>query len=62
MSEFELPNYTTSECSDGPKSGAVVLKEFVVRWDYNGDGSITVSLNNSDDKLIQSLEHTKSKV
>ena len=62
MSEFELPNYTTSVCSDGPKSGAIVLKEFIVRWDYNGDGSITVSLNNSDDKLIQSLEHTKSKV
>lgn len=62
MSEFELPSYNQVECTDGPKSGAVVLKEFVVRWDYNGDGSITVSLNNSDDRLIQSLEHTKSNV
>ena len=62
MSEFDFPSYNQVECSDGPKSGAVVLKEFFVRWDYNGDGSITVSLNNSDDKLIQSLEHTKSKV
>ena len=35
MSEFNLPNYTETECSDGPKSGAVKLKEFVVRWDDN---------------------------
>jgi hypothetical protein len=62
MSEFELPSYNQFECTDGPKSGAIALKEFIVRWDYNGDGSITVSLNNSDDRLIQSLEHTKSKV
>ena len=27
--EFQLPNYTTSECSDGPKSGSVVLKELL---------------------------------
>ena len=62
MIEFELPSYNKFECTDGPKSGAVVLKEFIVRWDYNGDGSITVSLNNSNDKLIQSLEHTVSKI
>lgn len=62
MSEFVLPNYTTSECCEGPKSGAIVLKEFVVRWEYNGDGNILVSLNNVNDKLIQSIEHTVSKV
>jgi len=48
--------------SDGPKSGGVSLGEFIVRWDYNGDGQITVTLNNEDDKLIQSVEYTKSKV
>ena len=62
MSEFELPVYTTAECSDGLKSGGVVLKEFIVRWEYNGDGSILVSLNNVNDKLIQSVEHTISKI
>ena len=58
--EFQLPNYTTSECSDGPKSGSVVLKEFIIRWDYDGNGKILLSLNNEDDKMIQSIEHTKS--
>ena len=62
MSEFILPNYTVAECSDGPKSGGVELKEFIVRWDYNGDGTILVSLNDKNDKMIQSLEHTKSKI
>jgi hypothetical protein len=62
MSEFILPNYTESKCSEGPKSGGVNLGEFIVRWDYNGDGQVTVSLNNENDKLIQSIEHTKSKV
>jgi hypothetical protein len=60
MSEFQVHNDT--ECSDGPKSGAIVLKEFIVRWDYNGDGKITVSLNDAEDKLIQSIEHVKSKI
>ena len=59
--EFQLPNYTTPECTDGPKSGAVVLKEFIIRWDYDGNGKILLSLNNEDDKMIQSIEHTKSK-
>lgn len=59
--EFELPNYTKSECSDGPKSGSVVLKEFIIRWNYDGDGKILLSLNNEHDKMIQSIEHTKSK-
>jgi len=62
MSEFELPSYNKFECSEGPKSGAVELKEFIIRWDYNGDGKILVSLNNENDKLIQSIEHVKSKV
>jgi len=43
------------------KSGAVDLGEFIVRWDYNGDGKILLTLNNQDDKLIQSIEHVKSK-
>ena len=62
MSEFEFPSYNQVECTDGPKSGAVVLKEFIVRWEYNGDGNILVSLNNVNDKLIQSIEHTVSKI
>jgi hypothetical protein len=60
MSEFIVHN--DSECSDGPKSGAIKLKEFIVRWEYNGDGKILVSLNNENDKLIQSIEHVKSKI
>ena len=47
--------------TDNAKSGAVLLDEFIVRWDYNGDGKITVSLNDAADKLIQSIEHVKSK-
>ena len=47
--------------SKGPKSGGVDLGEFIVRWEYNGEGQVTVSLNNEHDKLIQSVEHTKSK-
>lgn len=62
MSEFEFPGYNQVECTDEPKTGEVVLNEFIVKWDYNGNGGITVSLNNSDDELIQSLEHTKSKL
>lgn len=53
---------TTNNSSDEPISGGVVLNEFIVRWEYNGNGKILVTLNNSDDKLIQSLEHVKSKV
>lgn len=62
MSEFILPNYTVDESSNGPKSGGVELEEFIVRWEYNGDGTILVSLNDKNDKMIQSLEHTKSKI
>jgi hypothetical protein len=47
---------------DNSKSGGVLLDEFIVRWDYNGDGKITVSLNDAEDKLIQSIEHVKSKI
>jgi hypothetical protein len=60
MSEFQVHN--TAECSDGPKSGGIQLKEFIIRWEYNGDGKILVSLNNENDKLIQSIEHVKSKL
>ena len=60
MSEFQVHN--TAECSDGPKSGGIQLKEFIIRWEYNGDGKILVSLNNENDKLIQSIEHVKSKI
>ena len=60
MSEFQVHNNV--DCSDGPKSGGIVLKEFIVRWDYNGDGKIVVSLNDANDKLIQSVEHVKSRV
>ncbi len=60
--DFNLPNYTTSECSDGPKAGAVKLKEFVVRWDYDGNGKILVTISDENEKFIQSLEHVKSKI
>ena len=60
--EFNLPNYTEGECSDGPKSGGIRLKEFVVRWDYDGNGKILVTINDENEKFIQSLEHVKSKV
>lgn len=60
MSELQIHN--TAECSDGPKLGGIELKEFIVRWEYNGDGKITVSLNDKQDKLIQSIEHVKSKI
>ena len=46
----------------GPKSGSVDLGEYIVRWDYNGDGQITLTLNNENDILIQSIEHTKPKI
>jgi len=59
--EFNLPNYTVTECSDGPKTGAVQLKEFIVRWDYDGNGKILVTINDENEKFIQSLEHVKSK-
>lgn len=59
MSDLQIDN--NAECSDGPKSGGIVLKEFIIRWEYNGDGKILVTLNNEDDKLIQSIEHVKSK-
>ena len=42
MSEFQVHN--TAECSDGPKSGGIQLKEFIIRWEYNGDGKILVTL------------------
>ena len=60
--DFNLPNYTNSESSDGPKAGAVKLKEFVVRWDYDGNGKILVTINDENEKFIQSLEHVKSKI
>ena len=60
--EFNLPNYTEGECSDGPKSGGIRLKEFVVRWDYDGNGKIIVSLNDENENLIQSIEHVKAKL
>lgn len=57
--ELEFPVYDTTECSDGPKSGAVILKEFIIRWNYNGDGKIELSLNDKNDELIQGIEHIK---
>jgi hypothetical protein len=60
--EFNLPNYTEGECSDGPKSGGIRLKEFVVRWDYDGNGKILVTLNDENENLIQSIEHVKAKL
>jgi hypothetical protein len=60
--EFNLPNYTEGECSDGPKSGGIRLKEFVVRWDYDGNGKIILSLNDENENLIQSIEHVKAKL
>jgi hypothetical protein len=60
--EFNLPNYTVGECSDGHKDGSIKLKEFSVRWEYNGDGKILVSLMDDSGKFIQSIEHVKSKI
>ena len=60
--DFNLPNYTIGECSDGPKSGSIELKEFSVEWNYNGDGKILVTLSDEDGKFIQSIEHVKSKI
>lgn len=60
--EFNLPNYTEAECSDGPKSGGIKLKEFEVRWDYDGNGKILVTLNDENGNLIQSIEHVKAKL
>jgi len=48
--------------SKGPKSGSVDLGEYIVRWEYNGNGQITLTLNNENDKLIQSIEHTRPKI
>lgn len=58
---MEKNDYKVLETTDGPKAGAVQLKEFIVHWEYNGDGKILVSLNNQEGKLIQSIEHVKSK-
>lgn len=62
MSNFVLPNYNHFECSEGPKFGAVELKEFIIRWEYNGEGKILLSLNDKEDILIQSVEHVKTKI
>jgi len=51
-----------NNAEDNSKSGGVLLDEFIVRWDYNGAGKIVVSLNDAEDKLIQSIEHVKSKL
>ena len=61
IKEFNLPNYTIAECSDGPKNGSIELKEFSVRWQYDGDGKILVTLSDEAGKIIQSIEHVKSK-
>ena len=58
----ELVVHNNGECSNGPKNGAVKLKEFVVRWDYDGNGKILVTLSDENEKFIQSLEHVKSKI
>lgn len=59
---FDLPIYTTAECTDGPKSGGIELKEFIIRWEYNGDGEITVSLNDKDDNILQRISQAKKEV
>ena len=60
MSGFEI--HDNGQVTEGPKQGGVRLPEFNVNWNYNGDGSVIVTLTDENNKLIQSLEHTKSKV
>jgi hypothetical protein len=45
---------------DKSDTGAVDLGNFIVRWEKTGDNRILVSLNNDEDKFIQSLEHVKN--
>lgn len=59
MDFWEIKN--NQPVSEGPKSGGINLGEYIVRWEYNGEGQITLTLNNENEKLIQSIEHTKSK-
>ena len=47
---------------DGPTEGLLQLDEFQITWDYDGNGKILLSLNNSEGRMIQSIEHVKSKV
>jgi hypothetical protein len=54
-SNFILPNYTESKPTPGPKSGGVVLPEFIVRWEYNGDGKIVVYLNDENENQLDKI-------
>ena len=47
---------------EGPQEGSIQLDEFQITWDYDANGKILMSLNNVDGKLIQSIEHVKSKL
>lgn len=47
---------------EGARDGSILLDEFQITWDYDGNGKILISLNNTDGRLIQSIEHVKSKV
>lgn len=57
MKFWEIKNNTP--ISIGPKSGGVDLGEYIVRWDYNGEGQIIITLNDENHKVIKSVEHTK---
>jgi len=57
MKFWEIKNSTP--VSIGPKSGGIDLGEYIVRWDYNGEGQIIITLNDENDKVIKSVEHTK---
>lgn len=45
---------------DDSHTGGVNLGNFILRWEKTGDNRILVSLNNDEDKMIQSLEHVKN--
>jgi len=45
---------------DKSDAGVVDLGNFIVRWSKTGDNRILISLNNDEDKMIQSLEHVKN--
>jgi hypothetical protein len=45
---------------DESETGAIDLGDFIVRWSKTSDNRILISLNNDEDKMIQSLEHVKN--
>jgi hypothetical protein len=47
---------------EGATEASIQLDEFQITWDYDANGKILLSLNDKDGRMIQSIEHVKSKI